>query len=151
MDLYSIDTKPFKKIFTLIQLFSVAAILASFFLARTGWFFVPAFAFSRQITLPLLLIMFIATFLHGRALRKRIAAIGEIENFETKVEEYERYYRYRLQWNLIACLILCILFVLTGRYFFFYFSIFQVVLVIPFYPSQLLFRRELKNEEIILY
>lgn len=151
MDLYSVNIKPFKRAFAVTQLLSVAAVIASFFLAGSGTFFVPAFAFGRQITLPVLLIMFVVSLLHGRSLRKRINALGEIADFETKVQEYEKVYRYRLQWNLITTLILCILFVLTGRYFFFYFAILQVVLYLPFYPNLLLFRRELRNEEIILY
>jgi hypothetical protein len=129
----------------------LSAVSASYFITRSELFFVSALAFSKQITFPVLLIMFIGTFLHGRSLRKRINAIGDIPEFETKVQVYEKVYSSRLQWNLISCLILCLLFVLSGRYFFFYFSIFQVVIVIPLYPNLLLFRRELKNEEIILY
>jgi len=135
----------------LVQIASALAVIASYFIADGRLFFVPAIGFSRQITFPVLLIMFIVTLVQGQFIRKRINTIGSIEDFETRVVEYEKVYRHRLQWNLITCLILCVLFVLSGRYFFFYFSIFQIVLVMPFYPNTLLFRRELKNEEIILY
>lgn len=151
MDLYSVNTKPFKRAFLTIQLLSAAAVIASYFLGTSGLFFVPAIGFSRQITFPILMIMFLVTLWHSRNLRKRVEALGSIEDFETRVQQYEKVYRYRLQWNLVTCLILCLLFALSARYFFFYFSIFQVVLYLPFYPNTILFRRELRNEEIILF
>ena len=151
MDLYSVNTKPFKRSFFIMQLLSAAAVTASYFLAESELLFVSIFAFSKKITYPILLVMFIVPLLHTRTLRKRIDALAAIEDFETRVQEYEKIYRYRLHWNLITCLTLCLLFVLSGRYFFFYFSILQVALYIPFYPNALLFKRELKNEEIILY
>ena len=150
-ELYSVNTKPFKRTYLVIQLLSAAAIIGSYFLGSSGLFFVPAIGFSRLITFPALLLMFIVTLVHNRTLRKRIDALGSIEDFEIRVQVYERVYRHRMQWNMITCLIICLLFILSGRYFFLYFSIFQVVLYLPFYPNPLLFRRELKNEEIILY
>lgn len=151
MDLYSINTKNFKRTFILVQVASALAIIASYFTVKSGVFVVPAIGISRTITLPLLLLMFILAMWSGRKLRKRIAAMSLIEDFELKVQEYEKVYRSRLQWNLISCLILCFLFVLTTRNFFFYFSILQALLILPFYPSATLFKRELRNNEIILY
>lgn len=151
MDLYSVNTKNFKRAFVLVAIGSVMAILASFFIGKSGIFFAPVMGFSRKITFPVLLLMFIAAMWYGRVLRKRITAMGDIQDFELKVQEYQSIYRSRLQWNLISCLILCILFVLTGRNFFFYFSIFQFLLILPFFPNAALFKRELKNDDIILY
>lgn len=151
MDLYSVNSRNFKRTFYLIEIYSAAAVIASFFLAESGLFFVPAFSISRQITFPVLLVMFVVAHFYGRSLRKRIRAMGQIESFEVKVEEYEKVYRFRMQWNLVSCLILCLLFILTARYFFFYFAIFHVLFVIPLYPNAGLFKRELRNEEIILY
>lgn len=133
------------------ELYGVLGIIVSYFLASRGLFFISVVGWGKQVTLPLLLVMFISAMWFTRKLRKRINAMHEIEDFEQKVQEYEKIYRARLQWNLLSCLILCLLFVLTGRFFFFYFSIFQVLFVIPLYPSAILFRRELKNEEVILY
>ena len=151
MDLYSVNAKPFRRSFILMELYSAIAIITSFLLARAGIFFIPMLGFSRKITFPLLLLMFLVSVWYGRSLRKRIGAVGSIQDFEARVQEYEKAYRFRLQWNLISCLILCVMFVLTERYFFFYFAIFHIVLGIPLYPNATLFKRELKNEEVILY
>ena len=151
MDLYSVNTKNFKRAFVLVAIGSVMAILASYFMGRSGLFFAPVIGISRKITFPVLLVMFIAAMWYGRLLRKRIVAMGQIEDFDLKVQEYEKVYRARLQWNLISCLILCLLFILSGRNFFFYFSILQFLLILPFFPSATLFKKELKNDEIILY
>ena len=151
MDLYSVNTKYFKRTFVLVAIGSVLAILASYFIGKSGLFFAPVIGISRKITFPLLLIMFILAMWYGRSLRKRLNAMWAIEDFDLKVQEYEKIYRARLQWNLIACLILCLLFILTARIFFFYFSILQFLLILPFFPNAALFKRELKNDEIILY
>ena len=151
MDLYSVNTKNFKRAFVLVAVGSIMAILASYFIGKSGLFLAPVIGFSRKITFPLLLVAFIAAVWYGRSIRKQLNAMWQIGEFELRVQEYERIYRARLQWNLIGCLILCILFILTARNFFFYFSIFQLLLILPFFPSAALFRRELKNDEIILY
>lgn len=151
MDLYSVNTKNFKRTFVLVAIGSVMAILASYFIGKSGLFFAPVIGISRKITFPLLLIMFILAMWYGRSMRKRLNAMWQMEDFELKVQEYEKIYRARLQWNLVGCLILCFLFILTARNFFFYFSIFQFLLILPFFPNATLFKRELKNDEIILY
>src|SRR5215213_2441930 len=99
MDLYSVNTKPFKRAFILIELYSVVAVIASFIMADAGIFFVPMFGLSRKITFPLLLLLFFVSVWHGRNLRKRIASVSSIEDFEERVQEYEKAYRYRLHWN----------------------------------------------------
>jgi hypothetical protein len=151
MDLYSVNAKPFKRTFILYELYGVLAIIVSYFLGRSGLFFVPALSWGRQVALPTLLLMFIASTWFTRKLRKRLEAMRLVEDFELKMQEYEKVYRLRLQWSLLSCLILCVLFVMTERYFFLYFSIFQVLFVLPLYPNTTLFRRELKNDEVILY
>lgn len=151
MQFYSVNTRNFKRAFVLVAIGSVMAILASYFIGKSGLFFTPVIGFSRKITFPLLLLAFIAAAWYGRSIRKQLHAMWQLNDFELKVQEYEKIYRSRLQWNLVGCLILCILFILTGRNFFFYFSIFQFLLVLPFFPSAALFKRELKNDEIILY
>ncbi len=151
MELYSIDKKNFRKAFFLVEIYGVLAIIISYFIARGGIYSVPLYSTGRQITMPILLLMVLISFIYMQRIRKRLGALDNVEDFEVKVQEYEKIYKARLQLLLLACVISCFLFILTARPFFFYYAILEVLIVLPYYPNAFLFKRELKNDEIILY
>ena len=84
MDLYSVNARPFKRAFIFFELYGALAVIASYFLGRSGLFFVPALSWGRQVALPTLLAIFIVSTLFTRKLRKRLEALHQIEDFELK-------------------------------------------------------------------
>ena len=149
MELYSIPTKSYKNIFFSVLSANIAAIIISYLLVTQVLTVIPL-RVERSVTTPILLIMVAVAFIHSGQLRKKLNKLHEIEDFEEKLKAYEKIYKFRMMWHLGSVLVTCLIFVLTSRYYFFYWVIFDLLVSLPGYPSRELFKRELKNEEVIL-
>ena len=149
MDLYTIDVRRYRNIFwqTLIPKLVVA--VASFFMVTNGIYLLEGFDPGKKLTLPVLILLVILATFHSQYQRKRLAKLQEITDFDQRVEEYEKFYQFRLLWYLFSCLVSCGLSLLTGRYLFLGFAALDILISLPLFPSLQLFKRELKNEEII--
>ncbi|MEO8404949.1 MAG: hypothetical protein ABI480_10145 [Chitinophagaceae bacterium] len=151
MQLYTIDIKKYKTIYFQILVTNLAAIVGSFLLVKNGLYILSIFDPAKKLTLPILFLLLILSGFHTRYQRKQLTRLAGIADFDTRVGEYEKFYRFRMLWFLLSCLVTCFLCVLTGRYTFLFYAGFDVLISLPFYPGLLLFKKELKNEEIIFY
>lgn len=150
LNFYSIDGKRFHSIFFSIQIVNVFAIFATFLIINNGVRLFPALIIGKGFVGIALSVMVGLALIHTLYGKRKLRKIDEIEEFEKKVDEYENLYKYRMFWFLFSCLIACILGILSGRVIFFYFGIVDVIIAMPYYPTLLLFRKELKNEDIVL-
>ncbi|MEO5592723.1 MAG: hypothetical protein ABIQ94_09210 [Chitinophagaceae bacterium] len=81
--------------------------------------------------------------------RRQLQKINEIDDFETLVEEYIKFYKTRLIWNAISVLSSGILFVLTFKNIYFYILLFQVVFAFVFFPRKVQVTKDLQGRELM--
>ncbi len=151
MSLYTIDARKYKALFFQVLLSNIVATTGTYILLKNDIYILAGFDPGKKLTLPILLGMVLLTILLAQHQRKQLKKIDEIDSFEDKVTAYEKIYRSRVLLSLFACFVSCFLALLTGRFNFFYYAIFDIVASLPSYPNLFLFKRELKNNEIIFY
>ena len=148
MDLYNVELKPFKSKFFPISLITLLAVITTFALLTKGVYLLANFDPGKKLTWPIFGVMIILAGIHSQQQKKKLSKLWEIEDFTHRVSEYQKLYGFRLLWFLFSCLLSCGLAILTGRQLFAYFGAFDLVMVLFHYPSLMLFKRELKNDEI---
>lgn len=96
-------------------------------------------------------VMLLLAVFHSQYQRKQLRRLNAIEDFELRVEAYEKFYRLRMLWFLLSCLVSCFLTIVTGQKLFLYFAVLDILLALPHYPKLSMFKRELNNDEIMLF
>ncbi|WP_315817872.1 hypothetical protein [Paraflavitalea speifideaquila] len=151
MSLYTIDARKYKILFFQILLSNIVATVGTYILLKSNIYILAGFDPGKKLTLPILFGMVLLTILLAQHQRKQLRKIDEIEVFEEKVIAYEKIHRLRVLLSMFACFVSCFLAILTGRMTFFYYAIFDIVASLPSYPNLFLFKRELKNDDILFY
>lgn len=149
MDIYTLNSKPYRRIFFSIIGINLLLIIGSYLSIRFGFNGLAALL-GTGFALPLLGVMIVLAIVHSIYQRQQLAQLSRYEDFEEKLTRYERIYKIRMLWYLFSCVVSCILYLIFERQLFLYFAILDLVTALPFYPAVALFRKELKNEEIIL-
>lgn len=146
---FCVPQKPLKSLFISVQATNAFLSLATLLLLR-GYIILPI-----SVTLPdkvpgvILGIMVGLALLSGANQKRKLAKIVGMSDFDSKVVAYQSFYRNRMLWFLFSCLVASVIGVLSGRMIFFYFALADIALALPYYPSLLLIRREMKNDDII--
>ncbi|HEX2533455.1 MAG TPA: hypothetical protein VHK69_06955, partial [Chitinophagaceae bacterium] len=107
----------------------VAVLLTIFFswlLVQNGWF---AGHSSVSVTLTNFLLygMVLVAFVFSWYQRRELKKLQSITEFTARVNHHRKYYRNRLAWFVLSVITSCFLYYLTGRGFFLYFSLFELV------------------------
>ncbi|WP_290795807.1 hypothetical protein [Flavihumibacter sp. UBA7668] len=149
MNLYPIQKNKYSAIF--FQSLAVKAIfvLASYLLLNNGLVFINTVPVSR-FTLHILIGMVALAWIHTGYQKKQLSKIKSIEDFDVRINEYEKFYKFRLIWFLFSCFISCSIALFTARHLFIGYAIVDILISLPFYPNLPLFKRELNNSEILL-
>ena len=151
MEIYSVEVKEFKHIFYTCMGVIIVCLTGSWFWVNNSFvrssFFDPFRSFSSAILIGMMVI----TIFYSSYRRKRMNVLNSISDFAVKVKEYTRIYKMHVAWYLLSCLVSCFLFAVTSRNFFFYFALLQLLITLSAYPSRTMFKRDLKNEEVVLY
>ena len=151
MEIYSVEVKEFKSIFYTSLGVMAFFILGSYLWVFNGFIRLSIFGPLRSFSSPILIGMMVVAIFYSSYRRKRMNAINAEDDFSIKVKEYVKIYKLHSAWFVLSCFISCLLFVVTARNFFFYFSCVQLLITLATYPSRALFKRELKNEEVVVY
>jgi hypothetical protein len=75
--------------------------------------------------------------------------LQKINDFQSKLELYETFYKNRLWWHVISCMATGFLLLITFHYFFIFFLILDLLSLAISYPSEPLIKRELNEDDII--
>jgi hypothetical protein len=151
MEIYSIEVREFKGIFYTSLSMMALFIVGSFLWVSSGFVTFSIFSLLRILSSWILIGMMLLTIVYGSYRRKRMNAINTEDDFSVKVKEYVKIYKLHNAWFVLSCFVSCFLFVVTSRNFFFYFACVQLLITLAAYPSRALFKRELKNEEVVVY
>jgi len=150
LNFYSINAGPFRSTFYLIQSLNILFCIGTFLLIKSGsWILSTAFIGKSFTSITVLIMVLLATIFTGYN-NKKLKNILNINEFDIKVSKYYSFYKIRLLWFLFSCIVAGLLGILSGRMLFFYFTIIDLLFAMPYYPTLFLFRKELKNGEIVL-
>jgi hypothetical protein len=151
MDFFTIPVKKYKQLFWITVGINIAAITISYILLHKGTYLLRGFDPGSKLTFPFLGLVVALAFLHANYQRKQLQRLLTIEDFESRVEAYERFYILRMWWFVFSCGSSCLLTLFTARQLFIYYGAFDILMSLMFYPTLKRFRRELQNDEILLY
>jgi hypothetical protein len=151
MEIYSIEVREFKSIFYTGLAVMALFIVGSYLWVNSGVVRLSIFALLGTLSSWILIAMMLLTIAYGSYRRKRMNAIVSENDFTVKVREYTKVYKLHNAWFALSCFVSCFLFVVTVRNFFFYFACVQLLITLAAYPSRALFKRELKEEDVVVY
>jgi hypothetical protein len=148
--LLSIPLSTYRNQFKQILIPQLLLVLVSYLLVQVSPYDFSLFAIQRLST-PIMAVLVILSFMHSSYQRRRLAKLYSVESFEDRARQHQRIYQFRLFWFLFSAFTSCCLFVLAQHRLFFYFALFDTLLLVMNYPNKQVFRRELQEEEIIFY
>jgi hypothetical protein len=151
MELYTINVKRYKAIYHQALIGNILQVGVLFILLRGGFRLIDNLQSVRAITIPLFAVILGMVVFHTYYIRKKLAGLEAIADFDERVNEHLKIYKVRLLWHFLSCFLSCFLGVLTGNELFFYFSLIDTLSMLPLYPNLAIFKRELKNDDIIFY
>jgi uncharacterized membrane protein len=149
MDIYTVNSKPYRRFFLTIISMNVLFIAGSYLAIQQGLNGMAALL-GTGFAMPLLGLMIVLAIVHTLYQRRQLAQLSNYTDFEEKLSRYERIYRIRMLWYLFSCVVACILYLIFERKLFLLFALLDLVTALPFYPAVALFRKELKNDEVII-
>lgn len=149
MDIYTLNSRPYRRIFFSIISINLLLIIGSYLAIRSGFNGLAALL-GTGFAMPLLGAMIVLAIVHTVYQRQQLSRLDRYEDFEEKLTRYESIYRIRMLWYLFSCLVSCILYLIFERKLFLLFAILDLVTALPFYPAIALFRKELKKDEILI-
>jgi hypothetical protein len=71
--------------------------------------------------------------------------------FDVQLIAYTKVYRVTMAWHLFSAMLSCLYAILSYRSNFLLFAFIDLLVMLQFYPTQRLFRRELRNQEVIVH
>lgn len=151
MDLFAIPVKKYRVIFWQTQIINVIVIIASYLLIKNNVYILRGFDPGQKLTFPIMGIVVILAVIHSQYQRKQLQQLIAIEDFEGRVEAYEKFYNLRMWWFVFSCASSCFLTVLTSRQLFLFYAMFDILISLQFFPTLKRFKRELQNDDILLY
>jgi magnesium-transporting ATPase (P-type) len=151
MELHLIPLKKFRNIFLQVLIINIILIVLTFILFRNNIPLIPGYQAGKNLTNPLLIFIVLLAVIHTLQQRKHLTAISLIADFDTRLAQYEKFYRKRMLWYVLSVITSCLLCLLSQRDIFLYYSGADILLSLPFYPSAFLLKRELRTNDIILY
>jgi hypothetical protein len=147
---FAVNIKNHKRAWQLSLTICGMAVVGSLLLVQNGITIFLAFDRTTDITTPVLVIFLAVSFIYSWYSRRMLKKLNTYEDFETKLIQYEKIYKTRLVWRVTTCLLSCFLYVLTAGYWFLFFALLELLFSIAAFPNKVIFRKELKNDEIVL-
>ena len=150
MELYPVPIKKYKTLFIVILIANIALITVPFVLVKLGYVFFPGYKDSKVVSYSLMGFLIAASLLQVNYQRKKLIRIAWMPSFTERLQHYDKLFAIRMYWHLLSCMVTAIIVIVTLDTYFFYYGIFDVVFAFMYYPRLALFRRELREENIVI-
>lgn len=149
MDLKVINLKTLRRTHLSFLSLCVLILAASFLLFRMGFQAFPGSSWVIDLKNIFLYGMIGVAFAFSMFEASQRSKIRSLPTLEEKIKAYERFYRNRLWWHVMACATSGFLLLLTFRMLFFYICVFDLLMILLAWPAQFRIKREIGEEEII--
>lgn len=144
----TVSLKMYKTYFLTLLFSACAATLLSYIFVAAGLFIQLPLDEGRLYKNISLVAIITASFAYSYYLKKQREKLNTIEDYDLKIGIHLILYRKRILWGFLNCLLACILFAVIGYKIFFYFSLIDIVMLLPQFPNKAVFSKELNDDEI---
>lgn len=86
---------------------------------------------------------------YGWYLKSRREKLMALPALEERIAAHKSFYAFKVVGSGVMAVLLAILFLVTRRYLFLYLGLFQIMWMATNYPFRFVFRKELKEEELL--
>lgn len=150
MELKVVDQKPLKK--TYYSFLAICSLITAgstvLYFTGIGFFQFSGWAVRLKDIFLLLVVCGAAIFFFfQQAQRKKMAALTD---FNERVAFFETFYRTRLWWQVFSCVLSGFLLLVTRNIIFLGFCLFDYISMLIAYPSPLIIKKELGDDDIIV-
>lgn len=149
--MFVIDSKPFRARFFQAVSLILVSVVTGFGLMVFGWTNKSNLLAGRSISLVFFGLIIAASIGYTRYRKKMLEKVLVQPEFDSQLLSYAPVYRFTMAWHLFSSLSSCLYAILSHRSNFLLFALIDLLVMLQFYPSQRLFRRELRNQEVIVH
>ena len=149
MDLKVIKLKPLKNIYFNFIAICLLITMGSFVLYKTGFQFFRGSNWvveMKNILLWGMVGIAVLVTMYQVNQRRKLQALPTVDE---KITFFEVYYRYRLWWHVLSCVVSGFLLLLTARMIFFYFGLLDLLSMLLAYPSEFIIKKEMKEDDLL--
>ncbi|HMK25249.1 MAG TPA: hypothetical protein VK483_04400 [Chitinophagaceae bacterium] len=149
MDLKVIKLKPLRNIYLNFLVICLLITIGSFILYKTGFQFFRGSNWVVEMKNLLLWGMVglaVVFTMYQVNQKKKLQALLTVDE---KISFFEVYYRRRLWWHVLSCVVSGFLLLLTARMIFIYFCLFDVLSMLLAYPSEFIIKKEMKEDDLM--
>lgn len=148
MDFNTVEIRNYKRAWRITLISNCLAVVISWLLVMRGYIVLAMVDLGAHFTDVIIGLFIVSSFVQASYSKKQHKRLDSYETFDEKLSEYEKIYKTRLRWHVIACLVICFLYLLTGRTWFLYWSLIELFITMISFPNKMVFRKLLKNDEI---
>lgn len=149
MDKLTIDLSAFRKKFILFFLLVCLVVIGGYLLVLNGYTILESPEDTPELRNIFIIVLIGLTLIASWWKRNQKKKLGSTRTFSGKLSYYKRIFLSRLWWNLFSASAASFLFVLTGRFIFLYFALFEVLITALSYPFELVLKSDLGREDIV--
>ena len=151
MELKAVQIAPYRKTYSWAVLVCFLAMAGSFFLVKQGYALFSVEAVITTTRYIFLVITLGAAFLYSPYQKRQKQKLAVLSDLDEKLAVYQTIFRSRMWFFTAWCLVCALSYYLTGRNMYFYFGLIDLLLMITTFPSKLILRKELNEEDLIIH
>jgi hypothetical protein len=149
MDKLTINLSAFRKIFILFFLLVCLVVIGGYLLVLNGYTILESPEDTTELRNIFIIVLIGLALVASWWKRNQKKKLVSTRTFSGKLSYYKQIYLSRLWWNLFSASAATFLFVLTGRFIFLYFALFEVLITALSYPFELVIKSDLGREDIV--
>ena len=149
MDKLTINLSAFRKKFILFFLLVCFVVIGGYLLVLNGYTILESPEDTTELRNIFIIVLIGLTLIASWWKRNHKKKLGSTRTFSGKLSYYKRIFLSRLWWNLFSAAAASFLLVLTGRFIFLYFAVFEVLITALSYPFELVIKSDLGREDIL--
>ena len=149
MDKLTINLSAFRKKFILFFLLVCFVVIGGYLLVLNGYTILESPEDTTELRNIFIIVLIGLTLIASWWKRNYKKKLGSTRTFSGKLSYYKRIFLSRLWWNLFSAAAASFLLVLTGRFIFLYFAVFEVLITALSYPFELVIKSDLGREDIL--
>lgn len=149
MDKLTINLSSFRKKFIFFFSLVCLVVMGAYLLVLNGYTILETSEDTTELRNIFIIVLIGLALVASWWKRNQKKKLSSTRTFSGKLSYYKRIYLSRLWWNLFSASAASFLFLLTGRYIFLYFALFEVLITALSYPFELVIKSDLGREDIV--
>ena len=151
MELKAVEIAPYQKTYGWALFLCCLATAGSFFLVTQGYVLSISEEIIKATRYIFLAVTVWAAFIYSPYHKRQNKKMATLSDLDAKLIIYQKIYRSRMWFFMTWCLVCAFSYYLTGRNLYFYFGLFDLLLMLITFPNKFLMKKELNEEDLIIH